>query len=102
MKSKMMNRIGCAAIMLFIVGVGLFLRKNHRADHGKNIDYSLAEYRTVDPALLKYTELDPMVPTLEKFSALARAESGEIYIGGANGIQIVGGERFPILERRRV
>ncbi|MCK4563189.1 MAG: NHL repeat-containing protein [Verrucomicrobia bacterium] len=77
-------------IMALILGVGIYLGQSRRTELGKSFDYSLDEYRQVDPSLIHYTEVEPLVPTLGKISALAVAPDGKIYVGGEDAVQ-----RFP-------
>ncbi|WP_372846748.1 hypothetical protein [Pontiella sp.] len=90
MKKTIHNWVWFIALMVLILGVGVFLGKNRRADLGKNFDYSLAEYRQVDPRLIKYTETDPVLPALKNASAIAVSEKRQLYIGGENAIELVG------------
>jgi hypothetical protein len=91
------NWVWFILIMALILGAGIYLGKSRRTELGKNFDYSLGEYRTVDPALIKYTELEPMVPTIGKISALAIAPDGKLYVGGENAVEIFpGSETFPV------
>ncbi|NOU35743.1 MAG: hypothetical protein HOO88_03085 [Kiritimatiellaceae bacterium] len=77
-----------AAILLLIVGAGVYLGMSRRADLGQGFAYSVEEYRRVDPALIRYTEVAPIVPAVGKLSALAIAPDGKIYVGGESGIEI--------------
>ena len=86
------NWVWFVLIMALILGAGIYLGQSRRAELGKSFDYSLDEYRQVDPALIKYTELDPIVPTIGNISALAIAPDGKLYVGGENAI-----EGFPAL-----
>ncbi len=83
-------------IMVLILGAGIYLGQSHRTELGKSFDYSLDDYRKVDPALIRYAEVEPIVPTIEHIAALAIAPDGKIYIGGENAIEVVGGETFPV------
>lgn len=87
MKSVAKNWIWFIALMGLIIGAGLLLGKSRRKELGKSFDYSLDEYRTVDPALIKYKELEPILPTLGKLSALAVSADDIIVVGGENGIE---------------
>ncbi|VGO17520.1 hypothetical protein PDESU_06117 [Pontiella desulfatans] len=92
MKTAAKNWIWFVALMALVVGAGVFIGNNRRKELGKSFDYSLAEYRKVDPALIKYQELEPIVPSIGNISALAIAENGQLYIGGENAIETIGGE----------
>jgi len=84
-------------IMALVLGAGIYLGQSRRTELGKSFDYSLEEYRKVDPSLIKYTELDPIVPTFGQLSALAIAPDGKIYVGGENAIAVFPGVRtFPV------
>jgi hypothetical protein len=76
-----------AAILLLIVGAGIYLGISRRAELGQNFSYSFEEYRRVDPALIRYTEVAPIVPAIGKLSALAIAPDGRIYVGGEKGVE---------------
>ena len=93
----MKNWVWFLLIMAVGLGVGVLLGKKRRADLGKSFEYSLDEFRMVDPALIKYTEIDPILPTIGNGSALAISEDGILYIAGENAIQVVGEETLPIL-----
>jgi hypothetical protein len=82
------NWIWFILIMALILGAGVYLGKSRGTELGKNFDYSLDEYRIVDPALIKYTELEPITPSVEKISALAVGPDDSIYVGGENAIEI--------------
>ena len=96
MNASAKNWIWFLVIMVLVLGVGVFLGQSRRKDLGKSFDYSLDDYRQVDPALVKYKEADPIVPTIKNISALAVREDGRIYIAGENAIEIVGGETVPV------
>ncbi len=76
------------AILLLILGAGIYLGKSRRAEPGQSLVYSVAEYRQVDPALIRYVETAGLRPAFGKLSALAIASDGKIYIGGENTIGI--------------
>jgi len=98
MKETTKNWIWFLTIMMLIVGVGIYLGQSRRKELGKSFDYSLDEYRKVDPALIKYKELEPILPTLGKLTALAVSADDKIYVGGENGIEVFpGGQNVPIL-----
>jgi hypothetical protein len=88
MKTPVKNWIWFAAILLLILGAGIYLVKSRRAELGQSFAYSIEDYRQVDPALIRYTETAPIVPVVEKLSALAIAPDGKMYVGGANAIEI--------------
>ncbi len=90
MKTVTKNWAWFICIMVLILGAGIYLGQSRRTELGKGFDYSLDEYRQVDPSLIHYTEVEPLVPTLEKISALAVAPDGKIYVGGEDAVQ-----RFP-------
>lgn len=96
MKTTTKNWAWFLCIMALILGAGIYLGQSRRTELGKNFDYSLDEYRKVDPSLIKYREVDPIVPTLGKISALAIGGDGRIYIGGENAVEAVGGEKVPV------
>ena len=95
MNASLKNWIWFVAIMALIVSVGIYLGNSRRKDLGKSFDYSLDEFRQVDPALINYTELDPIVPTLGKLSALALAR-GFVCVGGAGGVEVMGDKIIPV------
>jgi hypothetical protein len=96
MKTKITNWIWFILIMLLILGAGFYLGKSRRTELGKSFDYSLEDYRKVDPALIHYSEVDPIVPGATNISSLAIAPDGSIYIGAENAIEVVGGKTFPV------
>jgi hypothetical protein len=82
------NWIWFVAILALIAGSGIFLVKSRRADLGRNFAYPVEDYRHVDPALIRYTEVDGLLPAVGKLSALAIAPDGKIYVGGENAIEV--------------
>lgn len=91
------NWIWFIIIMAVILGLGIYLGQTRQRELGKSFDYSLDEYRTVDPALIKYRELEPILPTVGKLSALALSSEDRIYVGGENGIEVYpGGTKVPM------
>ena len=96
MKAAAKNWIWFIALMGLILGVGLYVGRQRRKEPGESLEYSIEDYRKVDPALVKYRELEPIVPAIGKIAALAVGEDGRIYIGGENAIGIVGGETVPV------
>lgn len=84
-------------IMALILGAGIYLGKSRRTELGKSFDYSLDEYRQVDPSLIKYREVDPIVPTIGNIAALAIGSDDRVYVGGENAIEVVGGSTLPIV-----
>ncbi len=84
-------------LMVLIVTAGIFLGRSQRTELGESFDYSLEDYRNVDPALIRYIEIEPLVPALGKISALAVGSDGKVYVGGINAIEIFpGGEKVEI------
>ena len=96
MNSRQKNWIWFIAILSLIVGAGTYLVKSRRVELGKSFTYSVDDYRQVDPSLIRYTEVDPIIPTLGKLSALALAPSGQLVVGGENGIKI-----FPMIGKKQ-
>ncbi len=96
MKTTAKNWIWFIGIMALILGAGIYLGQNRRAELGKNFDYSLDEFRTVDPALVKYREPEPILPALGKLSALAVAPDGTVVVGGENAVEVIGGKTVPM------
>ena len=96
MKALAKNWIWFICIMAVVLGLGIYLGQSRRRDLGKSFDYSLDDYRQVDPVLVKYRESDPIVPGIENISALAVGEDGRIYIAGQNAIEIVGGDKVSV------
>ncbi|MDF7799895.1 hypothetical protein P4C99_10485 [Pontiellaceae bacterium B1224] len=98
MKNVGKNWVWFVVIMAVILGLGIYLGQSRRNELGKSFDYSLDEYRKVDPALIKYRELEPILPTLGKLSALALSADDRIFVGGENGIEVFpGGEKVPMV-----
>jgi hypothetical protein len=75
------NWIWFVALMALVLGIGLFLGKSQRADLGRSFEYSLDNYRKVDPELVKYKEADPIVPMISNLTAVAVAPENWIYEG---------------------
>jgi hypothetical protein len=96
MKPGMKNWIWFLGLMALIIGVGIWVGNHRRTELGHSFDYSLDDYRKVDPALIQYRELEPLIPSLTNLTALAISEEGLLYVGGANGIQIIGGKTIPL------
>lgn len=90
MKATTKNWIWFISIMAGILGAGLYLGQSRRAELGKSFDYSLDEYRKVDPALICYRELEPIVPSISNLSAVAVSPSGSLYVAGEKAIEIIG------------
>lgn len=85
-------------LLVLITAGGVFFMRLQRPEPVSNIVLSMEdEYRQVDPALIRYVEIDPVVPTLGKLSALAVAPDGKLYVGGLNGIEIFpGGQKIEL------
>ncbi len=97
MKTTTKNWVWFIGIMALILGAGIYLGQSRRTELGKRFDYSLDEYRQVDPALIRYIEGEPLIPTIGKISALAVAPDGKIYVGGENAVQVFPEpEKFPV------
>jgi hypothetical protein len=96
LKSLAKNWIWFFFIMVLIVGAGIYLGQSRRTELGKSFDYSLDDYRKVDPALVKYKELEPIVPTLGTISALAIGSDGRMYVAGENAIEVMGEGKVPV------
>lgn len=92
MNSTRKSWIWFIAILSLIAGTAVYLTSSRTADPGKSLAYSIEEYRKVDPALIRYTEVAPIVPAIRKLSALAIAPDGKIYVGGENAIEIFPGK----------
>ena len=86
MTSIQKNWIWFLAILLLIVGSGIYLVNSRRTELGKSFSYSMEEYRKVDPALIKYEEVDSVSPDVGKLSALAITPDGQLIVGGEKGI----------------
>ena len=96
MKTTVKNWIWFLLLMGLILGVGLYLGNQRRTDLGKGFNYSLDEFRQVDPTQITYRELKPLHPQLKKIVALAVTPNGKIYVSGENGIEILGDAIFPV------
>ncbi len=88
MKTTIKNWAWFILIMAMILGAGIYLGQSRRTELGKSFDYSLEDYRQVDPALIRYAEAEPLVPTIGNITALAIAPDGKVYAGGENAIEI--------------
>lgn len=97
MKKVFQNWAWFILLMLLVLGTGIYLGQSRRGELGKSFDYSLEDYRKVDPALIKYTEVDPIIPSIGNIAALAVAPDGTIYVGGEDAIECMGGETFPVV-----
>jgi hypothetical protein len=95
MKAVAKNWIWFIALMALVLGVGLYLGSQRRQELGKSFDYSLDEYRQVDPSLIKYREVEPVAPAIGNPAALALAR-GFVCVGGENGIEIIGDKTIPV------
>ncbi len=91
MSNAKKNWVWFILIMLLILGAGLYLGKSRRTELGRSFDYSLDDYRKVDPALIRYQELDPIVPAISNLTALALAPENWMYEGSQ--WVVVGGEK---------
>jgi DNA-binding beta-propeller fold protein YncE len=96
MNAAAKNWIWFVALMLVILGIGIYVGSQRRTELGKSFEYSLDEYRKVDPKLITYQEAEPIVPATGNISALAIAADGAVYIGGENAIEVVGGKTIAI------
>lgn len=93
------NWIWFILIMALILGAGIYLGQSRRTELGKSFDYSLAEYRTVDPRLIDYAEAEPITPSIQGIAALALGPDGSLYVGGENFIEIIGEKTLPVTGR---
>lgn len=75
-------------ILLVMTSAWVFLNRNRRAEPGKNYIYSTEEFQQVDPALIHYVEVEPLVPSFGNPSSLAIAPVGQIYVGGPNCVEV--------------
>jgi len=78
--------LGC--FLLLTAGAGICFGMGNRAELGQSFAYPVEDYRKVDPALIRYTEVEGLLPTIGKLSALAIAPDGKIYVGGENGVEV--------------
>lgn len=93
MKTSVKSWIWFLLIMALILGAGIYLGNNRRRELGRSFDYSLEEYRQVDPALLHYREISPVPLSVENPSALAIGDDDTMYVAGKNGIVAYPSER---------
>jgi DNA-binding beta-propeller fold protein YncE len=96
MKTAAKNWIWFIALMMLVLGVGLYLGGRRRSELGRGFRYSLEDYRTVDPALVKYRETAPYVPSVGPITALTIGDDGKMYIAGRNAIEIAGAGKIPV------
>lgn len=91
MKAAAKNWIWFVVIMALILGAGVYLGKNRRDELGKGFEYSLDDYRQVDPALIRYKELMQLDMGLgtQKLGAMAIDDDGTLYVTGDNSISIL-------------
>jgi hypothetical protein len=92
MNSSQKSWIWFIAILSLIAGTAIYLTRSRPADPGRSLAYSIEEYRKVDPALIRYTEVAPIIPAIGQLSAMAIAPDGKIYVGGQNAIEIFPGK----------
>ena len=78
-------------LMVLILGAGLYLGNSRRRELGKSFKYSLADYRKVDPALIRFVEIEPLVPGIANISALAIASDGRTYVAGERAVEVFPG-----------
>lgn len=91
------NWIWFLALMGLILGAGVYLGASRRAELGKSFAYELDEYLQVDPALIHYVEIDPLIPTRTNLSALAIASDGTVWVAGHNAIEsLPAGKVLPV------
>jgi len=81
MNASAKNWIWFVVLMILVLGVGLYLGSQRRRELGKSFDYSLDDYRQVDPTLVKYKEVDPIIPMISNLTAIAIAPENWIYEG---------------------
>ena len=93
MKKTLNNWIWFALFMVLILGAGIFLGRSRRTELGQSFDYSLDDFRKVDPALIHYRETDPIIPSVQAVSALAIASDGKLYVGGMNAVEVFPGSQ---------
>lgn len=82
------NWIWFLCVMALILGAGIYLGNSRRKELGRSFNYSVDEFRHVDPALIRYIEVNPVVPSIKKISALAIAPDGRLFVGGENAVEI--------------
>lgn len=94
------NWIWFIVILALIFGAGIYLVNSRRTELGDSFIYSMDEYRKVDPALIKYEEVEfpslgtPLhggaqnFPGIGKFSVLAIAPDGKLAVGGEKGVLV--------------
>lgn len=98
MNRQMQNWLWFLGIMAIVLGLGIYLGTHRRGELGQGFEYSLDAYRKVDPALIQYEEVDPLIPSITNITALAIGENGWIYVGGEKAIQVIGHEKIWSLE----
>jgi hypothetical protein len=97
MTTAQKNWLWFLGLVALIAGAGIYLAQSRRAEPGESFSYSMDEYRTVDPSLIKYRETAPLVPAIKNLSALAIAPDGKIYISGENAVEVFPGRTvYPV------
>ena len=94
MNGQVKNWSWFLVIMGMILGIGIYLGSSRRAELGGSFNYSLDEYRTVDEALIRYRETEPLAITLEDPSALALDAAGNTYVAGRGSIAVYPAQRL--------
>lgn len=88
MNGTMKNWAWFAAIVVIIIGLGIYLGTHRRAELGDGFNYSLDEFSKVDPSLIHYKEAEPLQTGLEELSALAVTPDGVIYAAGKDAVKM--------------
>lgn len=74
----------CAVVWLRSQNVGA-----DRIGLGRNFDFNLERHMDVDPDLILYEEVDPVLPGMAKVTALAAGPDDRMYVGGEDEIVIL-------------
>ena len=96
MNSTLKNWLWFLLILGVLLGMGMYVAKHRRAEPGPCCQLSLADDQAVDPALIHYVEVTPIVSSIATVSAVAVDHSGRIFIGGENAIEEAGGKPFSV------
>jgi hypothetical protein len=88
MNGTMKNWVWFSAIIVIIIGLGIYLGTHRRAELGGGFEYSLDEFRKVDPLLIHYKEATPLEIDVEELSALAVTPSSVVYVAGKDAVKV--------------
>jgi DNA-binding beta-propeller fold protein YncE len=83
--------IGAMGGMVLLLGAGIYFKAASRTE------LTPPQLHSIDPALIQYQEVTPILPTLRTLSALAVAPNGTLYVGGDQAIEEIGATTIPMV-----